>query len=205
MLHSFGWSDTIYPLTPSYFYLDGQFWVAPKHNILSILYAQTTPPAGGETGFADLRAARASLSKPLSDRANGTTILASVRDIADFSKGTDEDLSKFPNAEHAILQNHAIDNGPLLYLGSPHMTVNGLESKDAGKMLLKMLFDHCQSPSFTYYHAWDVGDVIVWDNSQTLHHSMPYNNDGSVKRELYRTQARMDIPEKKKNDERDEL
>ena len=84
------------------------------------------------------------------------------------------------------------------------MTVNGLESKDAGKMLLKMLFDHCESPSFTYYHAWDVGDVIVWDNSQTLHHSMPYNNDDSVKRELYRTQARMNIPEKKKNDERDD-
>ena len=35
------------------------------------------------------------------------------------------------------------------------------------------------------------GDVLVWDNTQTLHHSYPYDNDGTNKRELYRTQARM--------------
>ena len=149
-------------------------------------------------------AARATLSKPLLERAKGTKILASVRDIADFAKGTEEDLSKFPSAEHDILQNHALDNGPLLYLGSPHMKVNGLETPEAGKVLLQLLFDHCQSPAFTYYHAWDVGDVVIWDNSQTLHHSMPYKNDGSVKRELYRTQAQMDLPEKNE-ESRDEL
>ena len=31
--------------------------------------------------------------------------------------------------------------------------------------------------------------MLVWDNTQTLHHSFPYDNDGSAKRELYRTQA----------------
>ena len=32
----------------AYWHQDGQFWVAPKHNILSILHAQATPPTGGE-------------------------------------------------------------------------------------------------------------------------------------------------------------
>jgi hypothetical protein len=36
--------------------------------------------------------------------------------------------------------------------------------------------------------------VIVWDNTQTLHHAMPYTNDGTAKRELYRTQARILVP-----------
>ena len=36
------------------------------------------------------------------------------------------------------------------------------------------------------------GDVLVWDNTQTLHHSMPYDNDGANRRELYRTQARFE-------------
>jgi taurine dioxygenase len=49
--------------------------------------------------------------------------------------------------------------------------------------------------SFTYFHAWDVGDVIIWDNTQTLHHAMPYKNDGTAKRELYRTQARLRLGE----------
>merc|ERR1712157_668968 len=134
--------------------------------------------------------ARATLSGPLLERAESASIVASVRDIADFAKGTEEDLSAFPTAEHSILTNHSLDDGPLLYLGSPHMTVEGLESPEAGKAMLDMILTHSTSPAFSYFHAWSVGDVIIWDNTQTLHHSMPYNNDGTVRRELYRTQCR---------------
>ena len=186
----------------AYWHQDGQFWLRPKHNVLSILHAQATPPVGGETGFADLRAARATLSKPLLERAAQASIQVSVHDIADFRKGTPEDLNAFPNASHSVLDTHVLDGGPLLYVGSPHMTVTGLESPEAGKALLNMLLLHATSPAFTYFHAWDAGDVIVWDNVQTLHHAMPYNNDGAAKRELYRTQARLRIPEQQ-DDESD--
>ncbi len=176
----------------AYWHQDGQFWQAPRHNILSILHAQATPPQGGETGFADLRAARATLSAPLLERAANVSIRASVRDIADFAKGDEEDLARFPLADHPVLDMHCLDSGPLLYVGSPHMDVVGLSSPEAGKALLTMLLLHATSPAFTYFHAWDPGDVLIWDNTQTLHHAFPYNsNDGSVKRELYRTQARM--------------
>ena len=184
----------------AYWHQDGQFWVRPKHNVLSVLHAQKTPPKGGETGFADLRAARATLSKPLLDRAANVTIHVSVRDIADFAKGTEEDLSKFPDANHPILDKHAVDGGPILYVGSPHMKVLGLESPEAGKALLEMLLLHATSPSYTYFHAWDAGDVIIWDNTQTLHHSMPYKNDGTAQRELYRTQARLRLPDDKEKE-----
>ena len=54
-----------------------------------------------------------------------------------------------------------------------------------------MVLTNATSPSFTYFHAWDAGDVVVWDNTQTLHHSMPYDRSSpDVVRELYRTQAR---------------
>lgn len=160
-----------------------------------MLHAQATPPSGGETGFADLRAARATLSQPLLERAATAHIHASVRDIVDFAKGDEEDLAAFPNATHSILDYHVLDGGPMLYVGSPHMTVQGLESPEAGKALLEMILTHATSPTFTYFHAWDAGDVIVWDNTQTLHHAMPYNNDGSTRRELYRTQSRLYVDE----------
>jgi taurine dioxygenase len=175
----------------AYWHQDGQFWTAPRHHILSILHAQATPPSGGETGFADLRAARATLSAPLLARAANASIRASVRAIADFAKGTEEDLGAFPDATHPILDAHCLDGGPLLYVGSPHMGVEGLESAEAGSALLTMLLLHATSPAFTYFHSWDVGDVLVWDNTQTLHHSFPYDNDGAARRELYRTQARL--------------
>lgn len=162
---------------------------------MSILHAQKTPPQGGETGFADLRAARASLSKPLLERAKKASIRVSVRDIADFAKGTEEDLAKFPEANHPILDHHTFDGGPMLYVGSPHMSVDGLETPEQGRALLDMLLMHAASPAFTYFHAWDAGDVIVWDNTQTLHRAMQYKNDGKTRRELYRTQARLAVPD----------
>ena len=73
------------------------------------------------------------------------------------------------------------------------MAVGGLETPESGRALLDMLLIHATSPAFTYFHAWDVGDVIVWDNTQTLHHAMPYKNDGTAERELYRTQARLTV------------
>ena len=113
-----------------------------------------------------------------------------MRDIADFASGDEADLVLFPEARHPLVQPHALDGGSTLYVGSPHMTVEGLESPQAGRDLRTMLLRHATSPSFTYFHAWDAGDLLVWDNTQTLHHAMPYTNDGANRRELYRTQTR---------------
>ena len=173
----------------AYWHQDGQFWTRPRHNVLSVLHSAKSPPEGGETGFADLRAARATLSRPLLERAANASIVSSVRDIADFAGGDESDLASFPDAVHPILDAHALDGGPTLYVGSPHMKVTGLESPEAGKGLLEMVLTHATSPAFTYFHAWTPGDVIVWDNTQTLHHAMPYKNDGTAEREMYRTQA----------------
>jgi taurine dioxygenase len=181
----------------AYWHQDGQFWTTPKHNLFSVLYGAQVPRSGGETGFADLRAARATLSKPLLAKAAKAAIHASVRDIADFAKGKESDLAMFPKAVHPLLDTHYLDDGPILYVGSPHMKVFGLESPEAGKKLLNMLLAHATSPAFQYFHAWDQGDVLVWDNTQTLHHSMPYENDGTNRREYYRTQARMKAPASK--------
>ena len=87
----------------AYWHQDGQFWRPPLHNVLSVLHCQSVPPAGGETGFADLRAALATLSGPLRERAESASIVASVRDIADFAAGDEADLAKFPNATHKFI------------------------------------------------------------------------------------------------------
>jgi len=174
-----------------YWHQDGDFWTRPKHHVISVLHAQSVPPSDqGETGFVDLRGAYARLSMKLRKRAGGASVIASVHAIPDFKHGSAEDLAQFPNSHHPIVDTHPIDNGPLLYLGCQALQVEGLESEASGKALLKMLMTHATSPSLTYFHYWDAGDIVVWDNVQTMHHAFPYNNDGSVKRELYRTQAR---------------
>ena len=58
-------------------------------------------------------------------------------------------LLRFPDAEHAVVQTHALDGGETLYVGSPHMVVKGLETPEAGKDLLTMVLKHATSPSLT--------------------------------------------------------
>jgi len=172
-----------------YWHQDGDFWTRPKHHVISVLHAQNTPAHQGETGFADLRAAFATLSMRLKKHVGNASIKVSVRDIPDFKNGSPEDLAKFPNTYHPVVDRHPVDNGTLLYLGSIQAQVEGLEPESSGKRLLSRLMTHATEKTFTYYHKWEAGDIVLWDNVQTLHCSLPYNNDGSAKRELYRTQA----------------
>jgi len=100
-------------------------------------------------------------------------------------------MAKFPNASHPFVMPHALDGGPTLYVGSPHVRVEGLESSATGSDLLAMVLRHATSPAYTWFHKWRPGDVIVWDNTQTLHHAMPYDaRTPDVVRMLYRTQVR---------------
>ena len=176
----------------NYWHQDGQFWQAPLHNLVSLLYGRTISACGrGETGFVDLRAARAECPAELLDGAARASIRASVHKIGDFAKGDPADLAAFPDVTHPMLAHHLLDGGPVLYLGSHQMEVEGLESAEAGTALLRALLQHATSHAYTYYHTWEAGDVVLWDNTQVLHHGMPYDNNGTNVREYYRTQARM--------------
>jgi alpha-ketoglutarate-dependent 2,4-dichlorophenoxyacetate dioxygenase len=53
-----------------------------------------------------------------------------------------------------------------------------------GRMLLLDLLEHATQREFVYTHHWEVGDVVMWDNTSTLHRGRWY--DLSERRELRR-------------------
>mmetsp|Transcript_19171 Transcript_19171/g.48823 ORF Transcript_19171/g.48823 Transcript_19171/m.48823 type:complete len:361 (-) Transcript_19171:273-1355(-) len=185
-----------------YWHQDGQFWPRSHRHILSMLYSSAAPKTGGQTGFADLRGALKALSKPLLKIALRASIVASVRDIPDFIRsGTVEELALFDDVSHPMVDSlpHSAATSiavaleadeATLFIGSPQMRTKGIE-KDEGSALLKLLFAHSTGPSFTYFHHWTPGDLVLWDNVQTLHHAYGFENNGTVRRELYRTQVRL--------------
>ena len=187
----------------AYWHQDGQFWPRTHRNLISMLYCSAAPAKGGQTGFADLRRALRALSPPLRERARGASIHASVRDIPDFIRyGAKHELDLFDDVTHPMIDSmphstHASVDGALaagdatLYIGSPQMRTTMDAAGGQGLELLRLLFAHATSPSFTYYHHWTPGDVVLWDNVQTLHHAFPYDNDGVARRELFRTQVRL--------------
>jgi alpha-ketoglutarate-dependent taurine dioxygenase len=55
----------------------------------------------------------------------------------------------------------------------------------AGRALLARLVEWAAQPDFTYTHRWQEGDLVIWDNTGTLHRVRPYDSDSG--RTMHRT------------------
>jgi len=78
-----------------------------------------------------------------------------------------------------------------LVLGCTAGHVVGMDRR-AGTELLVRLREHCTQPQFVYRHQWSVGDLVIWDNTGTLHRARPYNpNSGRL---LNRTKLQGEEP-----------
>jgi len=74
-----------------------------------------------------------------------------------------------PHAYHPILMPHVRTGEPVLYLCEQQTDlVEGLEDSES-RDLIEALFAHLYSPRFAYRHAWQPGDLIVWDNRALQH------------------------------------
>lgn len=181
--HSFG----------GYWHQDGQFWARSHRWIFSMLVCAASPPVGGETGFADLRNSFATLDQESKHVASSAQITASVRNIRDFTRnGVQAELDLFDDVDHPMIDtfpgaetSDIDDDNVILYVGSPTMRLKGVDNDT----LIPNIIDH--ATHFAYYHKWKPGDIVIWDNVQTLHSARPYNNTEGIRRELYRTQFRL--------------
>jgi alpha-ketoglutarate-dependent taurine dioxygenase len=61
-----------------------------------------------------------------------------------------------------------------------------------GWALLTRLRDWATRPEFVYRHEWQPGDLVIWDNTGTMHRALPYDADSG--RLMYRTQISGDEP-----------
>lgn len=171
---------------------DGDYMKMSERHILTVLSADTIPKSGGGTGFVDLLAAAEALPSSLRARAEGLTCFSSARRNAEYMKRdfTKEDAERYPDQRTTVLHRHPRDGRELLLMGSElsifedHQHIPDVETTQA-------LFKHVLSPEYMYFHEYRPGDVIIWDNLQTLHKAMPFENDGSDCRLLWRAQARV--------------
>jgi len=72
-----------------------------------------------------------------------------------------------------------------LVLGSTASHVEGMGLRE-GWALLTRLRDWATRPEFVYRHEWKLGDLVIWDNTGTMHRALPYPMDSG--RLMYRTQ-----------------
>ena len=157
------------PAQPVYWHTDGA--QQPQPPSLSLFYAVRTPSSGGETLFADARAAYDSLSAHLRERIEGRrAILPS-------------------GLEQPLVCVHPRTGRRAIYADFGRTVgITGLDRDDA-TTLLRALRDHVTRPGAVYTHRWAPGDLALWDNAALLHSATsPDATDGP--RLMWRTSVR---------------
>jgi taurine dioxygenase len=156
------------------------------------LYALEVPPKGGNTYFADMFAAYASLPAELKKAAEGKTAVhdGSRNSAGLLRKGYKEvtDVRNTVGARHPLVRTDRQTGRKALFLGRrPNSYVMGLDVADS-EALLDALWAHATQPCFVMCHEWRVGDLLMWNNLSVLHRRNAF--DPNSRRVMHRTQIR---------------
>lgn len=147
-----------------------------------------SPPGTGNTEFANTYAAYEALSDEDKQMLAGLTAVHAVA-------ATQLDVKPEPSyaewkawrsvgrTELPLVWTHRSGRKSLVIGNSAHVVL-GMDALDSEDLLIR-LRDLATGPDFTYSHEWKVGDLVMWDNTGTLHRALPYPKDCG--RMLHRT------------------
>jgi alpha-ketoglutarate-dependent 2,4-dichlorophenoxyacetate dioxygenase len=153
----------------------------------SLLSARELPSSGGETEFADLRAAWDALPETRKRQLDGLVVEHSIfrsRGQIGFVDFNDEVFTELPPVPQALVRHHRHSGRTSLYLASHASHVISWPVEE-GRALIEELIAFATQPQFVHQHRWTVGDLVMWDNRCTMHRGRPY--DDTQRRVLHRT------------------
>jgi taurine dioxygenase len=134
------------------------------------LFAVEIPSYGGDTLFANMYTAYEALPEALKRRIEGleAEFVYGGRTRQGIDLLDPEDQAR-PPAVHRIARVHAETGRKSLYVNPIHIQrIVGL-SHEESEALIDELFSHMVQPGAEYRHAWQRGDLVVWDNRSTIH------------------------------------
>jgi alpha-ketoglutarate-dependent 2,4-dichlorophenoxyacetate dioxygenase len=153
----------------------------------SALCAHVIPPEGGDTEFADMRAAWDTLDQGTRDKIKD--LVAEHSRI--FSKGalgfrfTEDEERAFAPVRQPLVRRHPGSGRLSLFLSSHAGRIVGWPVPEA-ILLLRELTEHATQRELVYRHSWRVGDLVMWDNQATMHRARRFD-DEKYPRDLRRT------------------
>jgi len=164
---------------------DSSFKATPSK--YSLLSARVIPGKGGNTEFADMRAAWDALDAETQAECRPLVTEHSQlfsRGIIGFTEFTDEERIKWAPVPQRLVRRHEGSGRLSLYLSSHAGAIQGWPVPEA-RAFLRDLTEHATQRQFVYSHAWNQYDLVMWDNRCTMHRARPY--DYTQVRDLHRT------------------
>ena len=153
---------------------DSSFKVIPAK--YSLLHARSVASKGGNTEFAYMPAAYDALDAEtkaeIDDLICEHSQIYSRRQLG-FDEYTPEELERMRPVRQRLVRTHPATGRKSLYLSSHAGTILGWPVPEAIG-LLRDLIEHATQPEFVYSHKWRVGDLVMWDNRQTMHRVRPF-------------------------------
>ena len=170
----------------------------------SLLYAVQTPEKGGDTEWANMYTAYETLPDETKKRIEGLKAIHQFDqrlnprlpdpDLRYRDEHSDELRALTPDVQHPIVRTHPVTGRKVLF-ASLRFTI-GIADMDEkeGAVLLDELLAHQENPELIYFHQWQKGDLMMWDNRCTNHRACGEVVQLPNVRRLHRTTLLGDIP-----------
>ncbi|HEY5853381.1 MAG TPA: TauD/TfdA family dioxygenase [Aldersonia sp.] len=154
----------------------------------TMLTARHVAMVGGGTEFASTYAAYDNLPEQDRKRYEGLRVVHSFEAAQRLvhPDPTDEQVAAWralPTHESSLIWTRR-DGRKSLVIGATADHVVGMRPEESSELLDELLAWSTQE-RFCYTHEWEVGDVVIWDNTGMLHRALPY--DPSSERTMHRT------------------
>ena len=161
----------------------------------SLLSGRILPSWGGNTEFADMRAAYDGLdarSKAEVEDLVCEHSLAHSRAAIGFTELSPDEIRAFAPVRQRLVRTHAVTGRKSLFLSAHAGAIEGWTVPEA-RMFLRDLTEYATQPQFVYSHQWRPWDLVMWDNRQTMHRARRFDDRNEV-RDMHRTTLGGDAP-----------
>src|SRR5262249_47669034 len=144
----------------------------------SLLSARHIPPAGGNTEFADMRAAYDALDEPIKREVHDLICLHSQifsRGILGFTDFTDAEREKWAPVRQRLVRRHPTPAGLPPYPPTPAGGSEGGPSPEA-RASLRHLTDHPTHRKFVSPKVWHPPALVMWNTRVPMHRARRYDH-----------------------------
>jgi alpha-ketoglutarate-dependent taurine dioxygenase len=183
--------DAVYPITmdetinPIASYLKGAFFwhidgtMSQKPILASIMSARALAPEGGETEFCNTYAAYDDLPDDEKQSIGALEVVHAMwrsqlywrpePSFGEFARWQERGTNTLP-----LVWKHSSGRKSLV-LGATALQVEGMGIMESEALLIR-LRDWATQQQFVYRHTWSLGDMVIWDNTGTMHRALPYDH-----------------------------